>query len=143
MSEFKFECPNCSSNICLEIYSLGMADGLELRCDRCARTLLLSVYSKYLDFFYASYGGHICDEFKRNLENRLEPCSCGGVFRVDAPYRCPRCEAEIPLEEIKRQIRWWGSKDGRPGVVLNGLVDERLSEKKIWKSDLSDKQRKP
>lgn len=36
-------------------------------------------------------------------------------------HRCPPCNVELTIDQIKAQINWWGSDDGRPGVSI-GVV---------------------
>jgi len=33
------------------------------------------------------------EEYRAAAEESLEPCSCGGRFRYDAPMRCPTCRS--------------------------------------------------
>jgi hypothetical protein len=58
------------------------------------------------------------------LADRLVPCHCGGKFSVKALHRCPVCNAEIAMDEIKRQINWWGWRGGRPGVIMRDSMNE-------------------
>jgi hypothetical protein len=36
------------------------------------------------------------DDYYAEIENRLPPCNCGGLFRFAAPARCPRCRTVAP-----------------------------------------------
>lgn len=97
-------CPACTRTFSIWTYSIGMADITEYRCDRCPNTAA----------FTAPYNRPLSGVV-------LPPCSCGGQFRQESLHRCPLCNAELTIDQIKAQINWWGSADGRPGVSI-GVV---------------------
>jgi hypothetical protein len=47
-------------------------------------------------------------------------CECGGNFSHLALYRCPHCNSEMTIDQIKPQINWWGSPNGIPGIFIVG-----------------------
>jgi hypothetical protein len=58
------------------------------------------------------------------IEKALKPCECGGKFKYKAPHRCPKCNCEIKLTEIAKQIKWSG-KVGHgfgPSVALGKIL---------------------
>lgn len=102
--KYSIACPACAGTFGIWTYSIGMADITEYRCERCPNTAT----------FIAPYD--------RPLSRVVLPsCRCGGQFRQESLHRCPLCNAELTIDQIKAQINWWGSEDGRPGVSI-GVV---------------------
>jgi hypothetical protein len=135
MKRHPFKCPNCSSNYDIWTYHIGFSDVNEHRCDGCPTVMMVDIYSpvalqvrreifgeggpKNKDEAFSKL-----DEALSRLSERVGPCHCGGKFSHKALHRCPQCNAEITMDEIKRQIKWWGSADGRPGVVTKDYMDQ-------------------
>jgi hypothetical protein len=44
------------------------------------------------------------EEIYRNIESRIPPCPCGGVFRLRNTPKCPRCGTPIPLEQGEARL---------------------------------------
>ena len=136
MKKHKFTCPSCSKTYEIKTYNTGTNDVMELFCDYCGATLNLDLYDRRvleLDKKYREYS----KEYFAEIESILNPCECGGRFRFDAPPRCKFCRAVVDLEEIKRQINWWGSKDGRPGLIMSRSAPASKAWRKIAKRDKS------
>lgn len=51
------------------------------------------------------YGGQPLTraEYRSAAEATLEPCSCGGQFRYEAPARCPACRSTSELWDLDRE----------------------------------------
>ena len=129
MKKHDFTCPHCEKTYKINTYHIGYSDICELRCDSCSATLMLDIYSSnYLNLYkkHSSYD----EKFVRDLESMLNPCKCGGTFRLDAPYRCKYCNKQIELADIKRQIDFVGIESGRPGIIITG----KAPTKNIWRS---------
>jgi hypothetical protein len=108
----------------------------ELHCEKCPTVMLVDTYSEVADQVGAEIYGKSGPKSKKEAFSKLESlflrlaeligqCHCGGTFSYHAPYRCPVCGNGITLEEIKQQINWWGSPDGRPGVVMTDFMDQK------------------
>lgn len=50
------------------------------------------------------------EEYHAAAEATLDPCSCGGSFRYDAPARCPKCRSTIEQ---------WDSDPSAPGMLYD------------------------
>jgi hypothetical protein len=70
-----------------------MADEWMLYCDRCANRVEVSYYdpiTMVLDKAIPQGGDHY-PILIAQIEAKLKPCDCGGVFRFRAPRRCYSC----------------------------------------------------
>lgn len=141
MSDHRFTCPHCRATYTLHTYSIGMSELIEMRCSSCPAVVGVNVYSagplhpwhlriltsmpfvfllpllQFMGFKLNPY----TDSFYKRLSRKLSPCECGGTFRHDVPHRCPHCLKALPMNEIKRQINWWGTADGVPGAYTTSF----------------------
>ena len=100
----RLKCRSCHGLFDMWTYSLGMSDLVEYRCSSCPDTLAFQ------------------PPYDRPLSKvQLPRCPCGGTYSREASHRCPLCNAEFPMAEIKAQIRWWGTPDGMPGVTMRTM----------------------
>ena len=118
MARANFRCPHCGDRYRITTFHLGYSQVVDMRCNRCSATVLVDIYSRHASRLHRENGGNYTPGYFRALTECLAPCACGGRFVYDAPFRCRRCNAEVSLAEIKRQINWWGSPDGRPGILM-------------------------
>jgi len=107
MEAFDFTCPVCDEEYIIQIYSGGMGDADPMWCVDCSATVIFDVHDVLLGR-------------KKNLV-----CECGGKLSRIAPLRCPKCNSIVDISEIKKQINWWGSEDGRPGVIMGKQLDPK------------------
>ncbi|GMR07423.1 MAG: hypothetical protein BMS9Abin26_0426 [Gammaproteobacteria bacterium] len=107
MKPFDFKCPSCERKHIIQIYSGGMSDADSMRCTNCDATVIFDLYDVAL-------GG------KKKLV-----CECGGKLSRIAPLRCPKCNNIVDISAIKKQINWWGSKEGSPGVIMGKQLDQK------------------
>jgi len=128
MKKFHFICPSCNRRYFINIYSGDFADLYEMRCTKCSRTLLINQASDDFSKVFGRFGKNYTKEFDTELSQNLTECPCGGRFSAYASYRCPHCNFSIHIDEIKKQIKWWGSDDGIPGVIMG----ERMISRNIW-----------
>ncbi len=123
----QFFCHECESSYPIEIYRIEYTDEcFVLNCNQCALTLVIigDDWDAKLDPNKSKKIG-----FEKYTEESLKPCRCGGVYRFSAPHRCPVCLSAVSIEVIKKQIDWWGTEDGIPGVVM-GIA---YSSSNCWK----------
>ena len=105
-------CPGCERHFSVWTFSLGMSDLAQFQCTGCPIVLATELpYDRRIGEIY----------------DRLS-CECGGEFRRHAPFRCPRCNAPFSMEQLKAQIKWRGTSDGRPGVCITKCIDENRNE---------------
>ncbi len=131
--KFAFTCPSCNKRYPIIIYNADFADLYEMRCSKCARTLLLNMAQNCFSRVFTQCGQIFNEHFDTLLAQAIKKCICGGEFSAYAPYRCPICNETVSMDEIKRQIRWWGSKEGMPGVIMW----QRMKAGGIWKKKRS------
>jgi hypothetical protein len=132
--EDKGSCESCRAVFPYRLIHNGFNDSSFAYCDRCGMLTLLSHYTAprdlKLDFGPAS----------AEMEDRLEPCACGGKFKANASPRCPECATELSpvraAEWIERDApgsaggwRWARSWQGIYALWISGkLVSDNWQE---------------
>jgi len=96
MTQVRFTCPHCTETYEVLTFNAGWEGVLEVRCDRCPTTLYLG--DKNLHRLMWQCGGWT-RRFASELSKALKPCECGGRFRIDAQYRCSKCQRPIDLRD--------------------------------------------
>jgi len=141
MRRHDFRCPGCTNKCSIWTYNIGMSDiDAELHCEKCPTVMLVDIYSAVADQVRTEIYGKLGPKTKEESYSKRESyfvrmtelvgrCHCGGSFSHRALHRCPICGDGITLEEIKRQINWWGSQDGRPGVVMTDYMNQDRKRK--------------
>lgn len=136
MRRHHFICQSCSSNYDIWTYNIGMSDvDAEFCCEKCPTVMIVDVYSpvsfQVRKAIFGETGPKNKEEafskqeaYRLRLSQLVGPCHCGGNFSHKTLHRCPVCGNGITMDEIKRQINWWGSSDGRPGVVITDCMDQ-------------------
>lgn len=95
------KCPYCAQNLYRVDHS-PMLDNHTLYCSKCANSVEVSFYDP---IYSAVYQTMLCRgvvqyrEFMQEIEQRLKPCSCGGLFKHDAARRCYNCGYEVIKNE--------------------------------------------
>lgn len=110
----KTQCRSCGHE-----FELAEGGGFRfhlLRCDRCGETVSMSfeqlgeLHLRFIKGLTGPYcvatreedeviqrtfsGSAIsCREYEEAIEDRAGACACGGVFKFNAPPRCPRCRS--------------------------------------------------
>lgn len=46
-----------------------------------------------------------------------------GGLTEDAKSRCPKCNKEADMEDVKRQVEWWGTSKEIGGLVMGKLLE--------------------
>lgn len=136
MRKHHFKCPSCTSEYDIWTYNIGMSDvDAELPCEKCPTIMIIDIYCP-LSFqvskeIFGEGGPKNREEafskreaYFSRLSQLVGPCHCGGNFSHRAKYHCPKCGGDISMDEIKRQINWWGSDDGRPGLVITDSMNQ-------------------
>lgn len=103
MSTHKVVCSNCGGTYEARIFSVGMSDAEVWRCESCGSTAFFNLYDSMLG------------------KQRKYVCPCGGKLTEEARCRCPNCNKEVDMEDIKKQVKWWGTSK-----VICGLVTVRM-----------------
>lgn len=96
-----FECPHCGEKLYRVDHS-PFSDDYQLYCERCPRSV--SVVKWTSEFLIirelATKNGQVTrNNLMKLVEERLQPCDCGGTFRDDAPRRCYQC-GEIVISNM-------------------------------------------
>ena len=108
----QIRCPSCERHFPIWTYSLGMSDLVQFQCTNCPIILATEL----------PYDRVIGERYDELL------CECGGEFRRHAPFHCPHCNAAFSLDQLKAQIDWRGTPDGKPGVCITKCIDEKRKE---------------
>jgi hypothetical protein len=93
-------CPQCH----IPLYRVArspMADEWMLYCDQCAKRIEVSYYDPVtlaLDRTIPSGDDHY-RVLLSQIEARLKPCDCGGIFRFRAPRRCYTCLTPVITDD--------------------------------------------
>ncbi|QBD82633.1 hypothetical protein EPA93_44380 [Ktedonosporobacter rubrisoli] len=97
-------CPSCQRSL-FRIDTSPMDHERYLYCDRCPIRVGISVYEteyqqlSHLFFAAQENEEHDHEAFSRAIEAHLQPCTCGGTFRYDAPRRCFTCFAPVITDD--------------------------------------------
>jgi len=105
-------CEHCNKTFSYQLYHCGFGDCSYAYCDKCGMTAVLSSWSKHK--LKIPSDGPPQQEIFVELEQYLEPCACGGVFRKGASPRCPNCKKPLSAMVATRYIETnaAGSKKG-------------------------------
>lgn len=138
------QCPHCAADLYRVDHSPLYDDAL-LYCDHCANRVEVSVF----DPTYLAAAAAVSTRedprpsaVMRAVEDRLNPCACGGRFRHDAPRRCPDCLAVVIAGEPDVDL-WPGycdlgeEEDEPPNEVaarINQFDAEHIRRDAIWRS---------
>jgi hypothetical protein len=105
--EHQIECPHCRVKFGIWTFSAGMSDLASLPCSNCPIVLLMEPpYDRAMPKVFADFR-----------------CECGGEYRLHSSYHCPNCNGQFSMDEVKRQINWWGAPEGAPGVCVTKCID--------------------
>ena len=110
--DHEIRCPSCEQQFRIWTFSIGMSDLVQFQCSNCPT--VLAIEPSYAHVTHNRYAGFRCE--------------CGGEFRMDAPFHCPHCNAAFSMDQLKAQINWWGTPDGKPGVCITKCIDEKHRE---------------
>lgn len=117
--KYIFSCPLCNSSYEIGLFRIEyLPEYSVLQCDSCAEQIAVKKHpNKGISFFK-----------KIKIEYKLNSCSCNGRYKFKAPLRCPVCKNKVDIEEIKRQVKWWGTPNGRPGVCMKDctIIDKSV-----------------
>lgn len=96
-------CPACQRSL-FRIDTSPMDHESYLYCDRCPIRIGVSVYEmEYQQIEHLLFNGQKEETdyvaFRKAIEAHLQPCTCGGTFRYDAPRRCFTCFAPVIIDE--------------------------------------------
>lgn len=136
-----FPCPHCGKS--LFRIDRAMADDWHFYCDQCPNWVEVSVYDEGINLIrYQSLRENGTDpdsqQLLRMIEARLRPCDCGGLYKFDAPRRCPFCQ-EIAISDSPAGV------DLKPGFMRNQVrtleqkaqveayFAQRMRRSKIWR----------
>jgi len=120
-------CEHCAENFGIEIFHNGFGDSSYAYCDSCAKTAILSGWSKRWPKGVKCTQAEIAPE----MEPHLKPCECGGTFTKGNSPRCPKCKqalsADRAAEYLERQApgaekgwQWQRNWNGLYCAVING-----------------------
>jgi hypothetical protein len=89
-------CEHCAKTFSYQLYHCGFGDCSYAYCDTCGMTSVLSLWSTKMPKTASDCPSQqeICAE----LEQYLEPCACGGLFRKGSSPRCPNCRNALSAE---------------------------------------------
>lgn len=103
----RLSCPHCGEDLFRVDHSPLYEDHL-FYCDRCANRVEFSIHdAEYVEIVRQAMSSQTQREapghasaveivaLMRAVEARLKPCTCGGIFRHDAPRRCHACLGEV------------------------------------------------
>jgi hypothetical protein len=103
MAEHKVgRCEHCTKSFGYELYHCGFGDCSYAYCDKCGMTAVLSYWNKQMPKMPS--GCPRQQEICAELEQHLEPCFCGGVFRKGSSPRCPHCKMLLSAEVASHYI---------------------------------------
>lgn len=95
----KINCPTCLRTIKLKqkrMYHAGFSNLGFLYCNTCTSVLEFGVYNPhYTKIVGDKHPWSLNQKEKRNVENHLRPCPCGGKFEFDLEPRCPFCNGSL------------------------------------------------
>ena len=95
----KLTCPHCTKEIRLRQkypYHAGFSNLGFLYCDSCTAILKFGSYNRnYVRIVGDKHPWMLSSGEKRQVEEHLKPCFCGGRFQFDAYPRCPQCGQEL------------------------------------------------
>lgn len=92
-------CPDCGHQFPYDIWHCGFGDDWYLYCNRCGMAALFNHWDNTvaeISKLHNIKGNQ--GLAPKSLEPFVLPCSCGGVFSLDASPRCPHCARELSAE---------------------------------------------
>jgi len=94
-------CPNCHQQLYRVDHS-PFDDNHHLYCDKCSNSVEVEFYDPVVMAMHKQVSDQDKVDYTKlmsAIEERLEPCSCGGNFRHNAPRRCHFCLSEVIIDE--------------------------------------------
>src|SRR5262249_29333407 len=119
----KVVCPSCGQALWRVDHS-PFYDEDFLYCDCCPIHAEVSFYDPAYTAVARDFP-RFTEAFRRALEGRLKPCSCGGTFRYDAARRCLACHSPVIVDDPS-------------GVDLSFWSDLLLSDGSDWTDELME-----
>ena len=95
-------CEHCTQSFGNQLHHCGFGDCSYAHCDKCGMTAVFSSWNK--QFPKMPSGCLPQEEICVEMEQYLEPCVSGGIFRGGSSPRCPNCEKALCAEIATRFI---------------------------------------
>ena len=111
-------------------YHAGFSDACFLYCDRDSSVVTFGVYDPIYDSLTngkVAWDGRLNEVERRQIEENLLPCPCGGRFSFENPRRCPHCGAALADSILKTNYFY---------VVGRHVAGEKRN---VWKSQSMQK----
>ena len=119
-------CESCRAVFPYEIVHNGFNDSMFAYCELCGTTAIVNVLEAERRLGELP---RVLAPIPSIVETAIQPCSCGGRFRGDAPARCPSCYAALSadraaawLEAGRAGWQWQRSWAGLYALILGGRV---------------------
>lgn len=95
-------------------------------CNKCGDVLTWSSFDPIFEKIVGrKHPWSLTSVEKREVENAIIKCKCGGDFTFSAKPRCPNCNNEIP-DIVQDEIHF---------VILKNRIDGENENISIWKQD--------
>lgn len=128
-------CPNCKEELQICDHS-PFESSYVLYCDSCPKRVDVSVYEKPIN--NQTFDDiKIYEEKMLFIEQRLQPCDCGGHFRLTAKRRCLHCEEPLDLNEAQNiwLKGYWDDFETDEEEELMELKMQKFIVPPKWKMD--------
>jgi len=130
-------CETCHRQFGYYLIHNGFNDSSYAYCDKCGKTCLLDHWNGN----FPENGKSQFQVINKSIARLLNPCSCGGAFKVGASPRCPHCKSVLSAVKATNYIEKnaLGSKKGwrwkKTWKDVYCIIIENKVVKDIWKED--------
>ncbi len=127
-------CPSCNETLLVCDHS-PFEHSYRLYCNTCPKRVDIGLYEPVYDEI-ESVDDLSYDNLLLEFEKRLEKCSCGGQFKLNAARKCLHCHTPLSLNE--EQNVWLGNYwDETLNEEQEEFVEQKMQQfivKPKWKS---------